>query len=406
MRTTAVRLPRRHTRPHPTRAARFVLPALVVTLATATATSTATAAPVATVTCGQTITTSVRLANDLIGCPDEGLVIGADDITVDLNGHTIEGDGAPVADCPPDRSCDLGVDDTAGHRRVTVRNGTIRGFEIGALADSADGVRLRDLDVTDNRNVGLLVVNSADVGVTGDVISANGLTTDGAGVILFATSDSRIAGNTVTGNGGNSVFVGESHRTAVVANQIVGQGDAGIVNDHSDDGDISANRVTGGDGMVVVGNHNRVRANEISDTTHCADGGCGQGISFEGGTGNIIERNTVRRTVESGIRVAAFEPDTPPAVNNVVRSNVVSQSATDAILVEATATGTVVERNVASDNDDDGIEVDNPATTLARNTADRNGDLGIEAIAGVLDGGNNSAAGNGNALQCTNLVCA
>jgi Right handed beta helix region len=88
-----------------------------------------------------------------------------------------------------------------------------------------------------------------------------------------------------------------------------------------------------------------------------------------------------------------------------VRSNTITDSATDGILVEATATGTLVDHNVTSANTDDGIEVDNPATTLTRNTADDNGDLGIEAIAGVLDGGHNRAADNNNPAQCSNVAC-
>jgi hypothetical protein len=64
------------------------------------------------VSCGQTITENTRLANDLIDCPGNGLVIGADDITLDLNGHTIDGDGDGFDSCATD--CDAGVDNT-GH---------------------------------------------------------------------------------------------------------------------------------------------------------------------------------------------------------------------------------------------------------------------------------------------------
>jgi hypothetical protein len=60
---------------------------------------------------------------------------------------------------------------------------------------------------------------------------------------------------------------------------------------------------------------------------------------------------------------------------------------------------------VVSGNTDDGIEVDNPATTLTRNRANRNGDLGIEATPRVVDGGRNRAARNGNTAECTNLAC-
>ena len=44
-----------------------------------------------TLQCGQTVTHSVKLNADLTDCPDNGLVIGANDVTVDLNGHTIDG---------------------------------------------------------------------------------------------------------------------------------------------------------------------------------------------------------------------------------------------------------------------------------------------------------------------------
>jgi hypothetical protein len=56
-------------------------------------------------------------------------------------------------------------------------------------------------------------------------------------------------------------------------------------------------------------------------------------------------------------------------------------------------------------NGDDGIDVENPWTTLFANSAFRNVDLGIEAVVGVVDGGGNRAAGNGNQLQCMNVFC-
>src|SRR5919107_5165477 len=61
------------------------------------------------VECGDTITTDTTLDRDLSDCPSNGIVIGADDITLDLNGHTISGDGQPVRDCPRRQPCDIGV---------------------------------------------------------------------------------------------------------------------------------------------------------------------------------------------------------------------------------------------------------------------------------------------------------
>jgi parallel beta-helix repeat protein len=65
----------------------------------------------------------------------------------------------------------------------------------------------------------------------------------------------------------------------------------------------------------------------------------------------------------------------------------------------------VVEHNLANQNVDDGIHAYGSGTTVARNTANQNGDLGIEAGPEVIDGGGNRAFGNGNPLQCLNVLC-
>src|SRR6187397_2115134 len=68
------------------------------------------------IACGDTITADTTLDRDLTGCRSNGLVIGADDITLDLNGHTISGNGKPVRRCRRDQICDVGVanDDHSG----------------------------------------------------------------------------------------------------------------------------------------------------------------------------------------------------------------------------------------------------------------------------------------------------
>ena len=45
-------------------------------------------AQAAILTCGQTITQDTTLENDLGPCPNHGIVIGADGITIDLDGTT------------------------------------------------------------------------------------------------------------------------------------------------------------------------------------------------------------------------------------------------------------------------------------------------------------------------------
>src|SRR4030095_10736114 len=56
--------------------------------------------------CGDTITSDTTLDSDLVNCPNNGIVIGADTITLDLNGHRIDGDGQLTQDCGDDEICD------------------------------------------------------------------------------------------------------------------------------------------------------------------------------------------------------------------------------------------------------------------------------------------------------------
>src|SRR5215207_2731831 len=94
--------------------------ALVVTLTEAGAVVGVSQALAGPVSCGDTITTDTTLDGDLIDCPNNGIIIGADDITLDLNGHTVSGDGEPFEQCPRREFCDVGVLNV-GHDGVTLK---------------------------------------------------------------------------------------------------------------------------------------------------------------------------------------------------------------------------------------------------------------------------------------------
>jgi hypothetical protein len=93
------------------------------------------------VNCGDTITQSTTLDSDLLNCPGNGVVIGADGITLDLNGHVIDG----VA-----FQSQTGVDNGGGYDGVTIENGAIQEFFNGIafqhVANSrVTGVGMRDV---------------------------------------------------------------------------------------------------------------------------------------------------------------------------------------------------------------------------------------------------------------------
>jgi hypothetical protein len=83
-------------------------------------------AGLAPISCGDTITSDTTLDADLINCQSNGIIIGADDVTLDLNGHTIDGVRHPTCD-PSSDFCGAGIG-VAGHRGVVVKNGSIRQF--------------------------------------------------------------------------------------------------------------------------------------------------------------------------------------------------------------------------------------------------------------------------------------
>lgn len=297
-----------------------------------------------TLTCGAVVTHDVTLDAD-IHCPapgdTSGLVVGANGITIDLNGHTITGGNGGVGG-----GGGIGIDNRGGFDRVTVRNGSIDLFSSAAVLLNADR----------NRLVGLNMFGaSTAVQVMGgkhDVVRGNTILARAAG--LYATLSDQIE---IVENHISSAF-----DVAISAN--VARSD--IL--RNGPGQFSAMA-----GFVRLSGHDNRVANNDTGAAYIA------GISVTGAN-NVIALNRARG------------PSPLPTSG-------------DGIAVAAGATGTIVRWNLATDNGDDGIDVDAAGTRIAHNRATGNADLGIEAVAGVVDGGDNHASGNGNPLQCLNVVC-
>ena len=110
----------------------------------------ATAAGPQQLKCGETISTDTTLHNDLVNCPNNGIIIDADNVTLDLNGHTIDGDGAAAAGCDPAADfCDTGVV-AFDHDGVTVMHGSLRQFGGGVNFGQVRRTRLLDLSASGN----------------------------------------------------------------------------------------------------------------------------------------------------------------------------------------------------------------------------------------------------------------
>jgi parallel beta-helix repeat protein len=348
------------------------------------------------VSCGDTITADTTLDSDLVNCPNNGIVIGAGGITLDLNGHVIDGDGALIDPCPPGEDCDIGID-SGGHDDVTIKDGTVTQFGLGALVFRSRRNRILDITASMNTFSGIIVGRSDQGEVRRSAVRANGLTTDQAGIVLFTSHGNLIRGNALRRNGDIGLFVTDnSARNRFSRNVVTHNPEAGMIIDH-DGGRIAHNHlVANGDGIVVTGNRNIIRRNHVRRAKGC-DPGCGKGISFEGGHENLIARNWIRKPARSGMFLGGRE--------NVVRRNHVIRAGRDGMLVDRRNDRTILARNHVFAAGNDGIDVENSTATLRRNEARRNGDLGIEAVRGVTDGGGNIARHNGDPRQCTHVVC-
>jgi parallel beta-helix repeat protein len=332
------------------------LPTILVVLALAASFLAVGAAPALAghVRCGDTITQDTKLDSDLIDCPAVGLNIGADGITLDLDGHTIDGAvGSSYG------VANGGITVFRGHDNVVVKDGTIREFggpaivggdarrnlfEDLALSHDGGGVQCACPGGIVERN-SILDSNGVGIeGIQGGVIKQNTLIGTGG---IFANSSQRVQRNVISGS-----FIGINMEDPPSRTQTV--------------------------------EDNTVYGNEI-------------GIHFGDFGGVIVRRNNIFQNT-TGIVVGDGH-------NIEISHNRIASNEGDGVFATDGTSGVVFAYNVASDNGDDGIEVRDPENTIAHNRADNNGDLGIEAVAGVIDGGGNKAFGNGNPLQCLNVEC-
>jgi Right handed beta helix region/Periplasmic copper-binding protein (NosD) len=436
-----------------TRAALLTLAAGAVALSP----SSAAAHERASVSCGLVLTQSVKLTADLTGCTGNGLIIGADGVTVDLNGHTLAGNGTGSFD---------GVVDEDNHARVTVKNGRIENFggavllPGGAVArdvvvrnvTSTDGVfaaginGLRLVNNTFGRGISLFEAEhtvldgnhvrgggigfffpSRDSRITHNTIEDS----DGRGILIFGgfgpSRDNLIAHNTIDDTVGESIqLAGDVSNTVVDHNTTThSEAHAITVNSEIDEDTgatlaptrniISNNHISASFGGIetVEADGNQFTRNTIVGAGTFGDpngpfGRSGYGILAAGGSHNLVSRNTVigGRGGLPGISIGGSSSASRRTSANVVERNAVIGNEADGIVVGPFSQDTTLEHNTADGNGADGIHVLSPFTTLTRNGADGNAAYGIEALTDppVTDGGNNRASGNGLG-QCIGVAC-
>lgn len=308
------------------------------------------------VACGQTLLASTTFEADVGPC-DEGLVIGADNIVVDLAGHTLSGSARPELDEP-------GID-TDGHSRVVIRNGTVTGFSAGIALNDGSGNTIMGMLVQDNIGSlhddgnygdGIVLFFSHNNRITRNRVIHNG-TYDGIGVLSgvnnLVENNIVLDNNIVQTNSENqpvamrdrgisllSLAPGRDATNNVVrANQVLRSGYHGIeISLFSTDnmvqrnstsqngfGQTTNNPLGDGDGIAVLGNRNQVVGN--SSTANAGDGIAvvatgGGGGPVNGRNNSILANTSYRNGLGPGLVRSYDLTDTNPSCDaNVWSAN-------------------------------------------------------------------------------------
>ena len=219
-----------------------------------------------TADCGMTVMKNMTLSDDIGPCPGDGLVIGADGVKLNLNGHMLLGTSARAG-------THVGVR-IQGHTKVTVTGGTVTGFDAGVAIIGGSANTVSNRTVTNNLGSadytnsifgdGVVVFFSPGNSIVGNSLINNGIF-DEIGVLGVGSDNNLIENNLAKGtdNGGNpygpvglgiilNPFLGADRprQLSVAGNRVIGNrvennANAGISSISNVNGLIQGNRVIG-----------------------------------------------------------------------------------------------------------------------------------------------------------------
>lgn len=306
------------------------------------------------ISCGDILFADTLLHEDLNCGGTKGLIIGADGISVDLGGFTVTGTAVGFAHGIDNAGNQTSDPAPGGFDDVTIKNGTISGFEQGIRGVNVLRFTIKDMEVRDQTSssaidilrsvdvtikdtvVTISVVSTTieairlqsvdgftvkDVDVTGGNVGVNfacapcpdpdgpsngvvkdsSFTSNGNGILLADTTDATVKDNTITGSASTGILVGLGFlagfptitNVTITDNTVTGSGGSGIVLVKTDTSKVSANEVTGngGRGIVLILSST---GNKISGNT--ATGNTGNDLEHDGSSSPNNWKNNICNT--------------------------------------------------------------------------------------------------------------
>ncbi|MBI2607552.1 MAG: right-handed parallel beta-helix repeat-containing protein [Candidatus Doudnabacteria bacterium] len=300
-------------------------------------------AQAAHIACGEILTSSTKLDADLVCLFGSGLIIGANGVSVNLNGYTITGD--------PSVGGSYGIDNTGGFDNVTVKNGKIVGFEQGIRMIGAEKVNIKDLEFSGQTSSHAIDIKlSEDVAVKNSSFVLPTVFLGPEAVRLQSVDNVNIKDLDIDGG-----FIGinfacfpcdgtpEAPTTGTVKNNLIKGAFTGVLIANSDDAYVKNNTIR--DGVSVV-------CGFCGPLTIPARG---IHVAFLSNSGTKISGNEVFDNDGIGIRASG----------------------------DGTTTGLEVSKNEVHDNASDGIQLhDAQVSKIAKNEVKDNGGDGISLLDG------------------------
>ena len=266
----------------------------------------------AILSCGDIIIVDTVLDNNLVDCPADGIIIGADGIELNLNGKVVDGTGGFA---------------TAGIRlngrlNVTIKGkGIVRDFGIGVAMDSSQVNRVTDI-VLGHNVVGISLINSND-----NRVDLNTVYKGSSGIEL-----------TGVGSNGNVVKQNDVHGFDPIGIRLINQANGNEITNNNCHANVDAIRVAGSDNNVIASNfisrnNTGVRLNDFDSL---------------GADRNIVKNNFFTAN-DTGV---FFEGPLGTTNNNVVRRNRFGDNTNGVNVFGATNVRNKIKRNTFSASGD------------------------------------------------------
>lgn len=180
--------------------------------------------------CGDVIKSDIKLTSNLY-CNSDGLIIqDQNDLTIDLNGHTISG--------PGEKSSKVGILIGQSNNVEVTGNGAIKNFQAGVLNIKSKNIKIVNTTFTGNE-LGVFNNEASDAEINNNSLDLNSIgisshSSDGlkilknsldsndlAGITFQNSGESTISSNTVTGSVNGIFFDGQSSENDINANNVI-----------------------------------------------------------------------------------------------------------------------------------------------------------------------------------------